>query len=103
MYEQLGKDDRYNSKKITIHQLKKLLIDKKSFASYLVRNKKQIFQVSDSLEWILAILKCHNFKDHIYDGKRWNSSLKLYEAVDTSSDLLKQNFKLAKVELKKKK
>lgn len=103
MYEQLGKDDRYNSKKSTIHQLKKLLIDKKSFASYLVRNKKQIFQVSDSLEWILAILKCHNFKDHIYDGKRWNSSLKLYEAVDTSSDLLKQNFKLAKVELKKKK
>ena len=92
---------RYN-KKVIINQLKKLLVDKKSFASYLVRNKDYFFQVSDSLEWILAILKCHNFQDHIYNRKRYNSSLKVYEVVDTSSELLRQNFKLAKAELKKK-
>lgn len=93
---------RYNKKGI-INQLKKLLIDKKSFASYLVRNKEYFFKVSDSLEWILAILKCHNFQDHIYDRKRWNSSTRTYDIVDTSSELLRQNFKLAKLELKKKK
>ena len=103
MYEQLGKDDRYNSKKGTIYQLKKLLVDKKSFASYLVRNKKYFFQVSDSLEWILAILKCHNFQDHVYDKNKWNSSTRTYDIIDTSSELLRQNFKLAKLELKKKK
>jgi hypothetical protein len=102
MYEQLGKDGRYNSKKSVINQLRKLLIDKKSFASYLVRNKGHFFQVSDSLEWVLVILKCHNFQDHIYDRKRWNSSTRSYDIVDTSSELLRQNFKLAKLELKKK-
>jgi hypothetical protein len=107
MFEKLSKDEiiisrtRYN-KKVIINQLKKLLVDKKSFASYLVRNKKDFFKVSDSLEWILAILKCHNFQDHICDRKRYNSSLKVYEVVDTSSELLRQNFKLAKAELKKK-
>lgn len=103
LYEQLGKDDRYNTKKGRLNQLKKLLVDKKSFSSYLVRNKKEFFQVSDSLEWILSILKCHNFQDHIYDRKRWNSSTRTYDIVDTSSELLRQNFKLAKLELKKKK
>jgi hypothetical protein len=103
LYDQLGKGDRYNSKNGIIYQLKKLLVDKKSFASYLVRNKKTFFQVSDSLEWILAILKCHNFQDHVYDRKRWNSSTRTYDVVDTSSELLRQNFKLAKLELKKKK
>lgn len=114
MYEQLGKNDGYNSvffstadkdRKtfLTIYQLKKLLVDKKSFASYLVRNKKYFFQVSDSLEWILTILKCHNFQDHVYDKKKWNSSTRTHDIVDTSSELLRQNFKLAKLELKKKK
>lgn len=103
LYDQLGKGNRYNSKNGIINQLKKLLVDKKSFSSYLVRNKKTFFQVSDSLEWILAILKCHNFQDHVYDRKRWNSSTRTYDVVDTSSELLRQNFKLAKLELKKKK
>jgi hypothetical protein len=108
LYEQLAKDEASISrtryyKKGQINQLKKLLVDKKSFASYLVRNKSYFFQVSDSLEWILAILKCHNFQDHVYDRKRWNSSTRTYDVVDTTSELLRQNFKLAKLELKKKK
>lgn len=108
IYEKLAKDDvvfnrtRY-TKKGQVSQLRKLLIDKKSFASYLVRNKRYFFKVSDSLEWILAILKCHNFQDHIYDSKKWNTSTRSYDIVDTSSELLRQNFKLAKLELKKKK
>jgi hypothetical protein len=100
LYEEIS-TDRY--KKGTINQLKKLASDKKSFSSYLVRNKKTFFELSDSLEWISAILKCHSFQDHVYDRKRWNSSLRVYEIVDNSSDLLKENFKLAKEELKKSK
>ena len=107
MYEELGKDSIYYflmyNKIIVTNQLKKLSADKKSFASYLVKNKGYFFQVSDSLEWILAILKCHNFQDHIYDRKRWNPSTRTYDIVDNSSYLLRQNFKLAKLELKKKK
>lgn len=108
LYEQLAKDETSVSrtryyKKTQINHLKKLLIDKKSFSSYLVKNKSYFFQVSDSLEWILAILKCHNFQDHVYDTRRWNSSTRTYEVVDTSSQLLRANFKLAKLELKKKK
>jgi hypothetical protein len=48
-------------------------------------------------------LKCHNFQDHVYDRKRWNSSTQTYVVNDTTSDLLRENFKLAKLELKKKK
>lgn len=100
IYEELGKE--YN-KIIIMNQLKKISDDKKSFSSYLVKNKGYFFQVSDSLEWILSILKCHNFREHIYNRKRWNSSTRSYDIVDNSSDLLRRNFKLAKLELKKKK
>lgn len=103
IYEELGKDQRYYNKIIIMNQLKKISDDKKSFSSYLVKNKGYFFQVSDSLEWILSILKCHNFREHIYNRKRWNSSRRAYDIVDNSSDLLRRNFKLAKLELKKKK
>lgn len=96
-------NDRYNRKKQQINNLKKISHDKKSFANYLINNKKDFFKVSDTLEWILAILKCHNFQDHVYDQKKWNSSTRSYVVVDTASDELKKNFKLAKLELKKKK
>lgn len=96
-------NDRYNRKQSQINHLKKIASDKKSFANYLINNKKHFFKVSDTLEWILAILKCHNFQDYVYDHKRWDSSTKTYVVVDTASDELKKNFKLAKLELKKKK
>lgn len=96
-------NDRYNRKQNQINHLKKISHDKKSFANYLINNKKHFFTVSDTLEWTLAILKCHNFQDYIYDNKRWDSSTKTYVLVDTASDELKKNFKLAKLELKKKK
>ncbi len=103
LYEELGKDARYYNKRTVTNQLKKISADKKSLSNYIIKNKGYFFQVSDSLEWILAILKCHNFQDHIYDRKRWNPSTRTYDIVDNSSYLLRQNFKLAKLELKKKK
>jgi hypothetical protein len=94
-------NDRYNRKQNQINHLKKIVSDKKAFANYLVNNKKQFFQVSDSLEWVLSILKCHNFQDYIYDSARWDSVKRTYVKVDNASDALKENFKLAKAELKK--
>ena len=102
LYEELGKDARYHNKRIVTNQLKKLSADKKSLSNYIIKNKRYFFQVSDSLEWILAILKCHNFQDHTYE-KRWISSTRTYQIIDNTTDLLKENFKLAKLELKKKK
>lgn len=95
-------NDRYATKKRTLNDLKKLALDKKSFAGYLTRNKRQFFKVSNSLEWLLAILKCHNFQDHIYEHPKWDPNTRTYIKVDTSSQELRDNFKLAKSELKKK-
>lgn len=107
MYEKLAKDEytisrtRYSKKRV-LNQLKKIISDKKSFSYYLVKNKNHFFQLSESVDWLLSILKCHNFQDHVYDLKRWNNSSRSYEVIDTASDTLKENFKLAKAELKKK-
>jgi hypothetical protein len=98
LFETLAKD---NKKVIHLNNLKKFLGDKKSFANYLVNNKKYFFKVSSSLEWVLAILKCHNFQRYYYDSPKWNSEEKKYIKVDTSTEELRQNFKLAKEELKK--
>ena len=95
--------DRYRTKQRTLEDLKKITHDKKSFSAYLVRNKKQFFKVSDSVEWLLAILKCHNFQDHKYDHATWDASTRKYVVKDSASEKLKENFKLAKLELKKKK
>jgi len=100
LYENIS---TYKYKEGFISKLKKLSSDKKSFSSFLIREKQIFFETSDSLEWILAILKCHNFQDYFYSRKRWNSTTKTYERVDTSSQNLRDNFKLAKLELKKKK
>lgn len=96
-------NDRYNHKQSEIKHLKKISSDKKAFANYLINHKSHFFKVSDSLEWMLAILKCHNFQDYVYDSKRWDSSTKTLVLNDTASEELKKNFKLAKLELKNKK
>jgi len=102
LFETLAVDnptDRY--RRTHLNNLKKFVGDKKSFANYLVNNKKYFFKVSSSLEWVLAILKCHNFQSYNYDSLKWNSEDKKYIRVDTSTEELRQNFKLAKEELKK--
>lgn len=104
LFETLAVDnptDRYRRRRMHLNNLKKFVGDKKSFANYLVHNKKYFFKVSSSLEWVLAILKCHNFQSYNYDSPKWNSTEKKYIKVDTSSEELRQNFKLAKEELKK--
>lgn len=104
LFETLAVDnptDRHNRKTTHLNNLRKFVGDKKSFVNYLIDNKKYFFKVSSSLEWVLAILKCHNFQSYNYDSLKWNSEEKKYIRVDTSSEELRQNFKLAKEELKK--
>jgi len=106
LYESLAPvdpNDRYNKKASRITNLKKLISDKKSLAAYLIREKKHFLTVSESTEWLLAILKCHNFQDYKYERDRWDSNTRTYIRVDNTSETFRENFKLAKKELKGKK
>lgn len=104
LFTQLKKDVPNDRRKlVTIEHLKKIADNKKSVSNYLVQNKKYFLTVSDSVEWLLAILKCHNFQDHIYDHARWNSAERKYEKVDNTSQTFRDNFLLAKQQLRKQK
>lgn len=97
-------NDRYNTKNRLwpLEELKKIQSNKKSLAAYLVKNKNFFLKVSDSVEWLVAVLKCHNFQDCKIGKTKWNSTAGRYELIDLSTEELKQNFQLAKKELKKK-
>lgn len=95
-------NDRYNTKNRTIEELKKIQSNKKSLAAYLVKNKNFFLKVSDSVEWLVAVLKCHNFQDCKIGKTKWNPEARRHDVIDLSTEELKQNFQLAKKELKKK-
>lgn len=85
-----------------LKRLKKFSTDKKEIVNIIKKDKKYLFsKVSNEVQWYLSILKLHNFRDHIYDSPNWNREKKIYEKVDTATDEIKNNFKLAKEELKK--
>lgn len=85
-----------------LNRLKKFQTEPKEIARILVNEKRYfIREVSDSVEWLTAILKVHNFRDHKTDRRVFNRETRLYEVVDTSSEELKTNFKLAKKNLRK--
>lgn len=102
LYESLAKEDAVKKMR-KIEALRKLASDKKSLTSYLIREKKYFFTILDDVEWLLAILKCHNFRDHKYDRDRWDVNTRMYVKVDNSTQKLKDNFMQAKKELKNKK
>jgi hypothetical protein len=82
--------------------LKKFSTEKKEIVNIIKKDKKYLFsKVSNEVQWYLSILKLHNFRDYIYDSPNWNRETRKYEKVDTATDEIKTNFKLAKLELKK--
>lgn len=95
-------NDRYNTKNRTLEELKKIQSNKKILAAYLVKNKNFFLNVSDSVEWLVALLKCHNFQDCKIAKTKWNPEARRHDVIDLSTEELKQNFQLAKKELKKK-
>jgi hypothetical protein len=97
---ELAEENRY--KKVHIQQLGKIMNNKVAVSRYLTGNKSYFMKVSDSKDWLLAVLKCHNFQDPFFD-KKWNSVDRQYNKIDNLSDEFKSNFKLAKLELKNKK
>ena len=111
LYEQIAPDGRKNTwsnkteKDTWLGKLKKYQGDKKGFAALLINDKKYFFTISDSVEWMKAILLVHNFNNHIYDKPKsiWDSVNRkyIYEHKDTASEELKKNFLLAKEQIKK--
>jgi hypothetical protein len=108
LFEELAPDGkvikRWNqrdttTKEIMLSKLKKFQTDKRMFVKVLVDNKKYFFTLSNEIRWYKSILKCHNFRDPI--DKHWDSKEKKY--IDKTDDIIKDNFSLAKLELKLKK
>jgi hypothetical protein len=99
-----GQLTRFNTtaKAEFLKRLKKFSTEKKEIVNIIKKDKKYLFnKVSNEVQWYLSILKLHNFRDHIYDSPNWNREKRVYEKVDTATDEIKTNFKLAKLELKK--
>ena len=94
-----GKNDT-TTKEIMLSKLKKFQTDKKILAKLLVDNKKYFFNISNEVKWYKAILKCHNFREPNV-SKTWDNINKKY--IDNTDDIIKENFNLAKKELKSKK
>ena len=99
-----GQLTRFNTttKAEFLKRLKKFSTEKKEIVNIIKKDKKYLFsKVSNEVQWYLSILKLHNFRDYIYDSPNWNREKRVYEKVDTATDEIKTNFKLAKLELKK--
>lgn len=91
-----------STKEQMLNRLKKFQTEPKEIAKILVNEKRYfIREISDSAEWLTAVLRVHNFRDHKTDRKIWNRETRKYEEADTSSEELKANFKLAKKNLRK--
>lgn len=82
--------------------LKKHRGNSKEIKRIIINSKKYLFTLSTDLDWIISILKCHNFSNYNYDSPKWDSIEKRYKAVDSAPEELKKNFKLAKEFLRKK-
>lgn len=113
IYEELAPDGReyfqWNSnrtdkEKLTeksswLSRLKKWQDNKVQFKNLLVDNKDYFMQVSFDLRWMKALLKCHNF----VDCKKFRYDKELRKSVEVTDQKVLELFKLAKLELKKKK
>jgi len=77
-------------KEIWLENLKKFSIVQDEFKSMLTGHKNYFFSISSDIEWLLSILKCHNFNDHKYY---------LGKAESYHPDL-ESNFKIAKEQLR---
>jgi len=89
-------------KEIMLNKIKAYSLTKKDLAKFLVKQKRYFMTLCDDIDWYVAILKIHNFRDHVYDQNTWDRTLKRYIKVDNATDIIKKNFKLAKVKLKSK-
>ncbi len=97
----LSTEETTTDKSLKLAKLRKYQNSKIEISRILIKEKKHFMTLSTEVEWLTAILSCHNFTDHIYDYKKWDQTLKKYTPNDSASDELRNNFKLAKEELKK--
>ncbi len=85
-----------------ISRLKKWQNDQKGFKQLLIDNKTYFLQISNSVEWLSTLLKCHNFLDCKMIKYELNKETNKYQSIDLSTDELKSSFVKAK-ELNRKK
>jgi hypothetical protein len=95
--------DRHSTRESTIAEMKRLVGDKKAFCNYLINKKKHFFKVSHSVEWLVAILRCHNFRDPHCSTSRFDQATRTWKRHNEINQQTIDNFALAKAELKKKK
>ena len=61
-----------------LSRLKKWQDNQVGFKNLLVDNKKYFLQVSSSTEWLVTLLKCHNFMDCKIIKHTWDAKNKKY-------------------------
>jgi hypothetical protein len=98
-----GKRYETSEKDSWVTRLKKFQDNEKAFKGLLVDNKEYFLQVSNSTEWLCALLKCHNFIDCKIIKGEYNKELKRSIYKDLATEELKAAFLLAKEMNKKKK
>ena len=113
LYEELAPDGRvsihYNrdthkrvemtEKSSWLSRMKKWQDNKVQFKKFITDEKYYFLGVSCDLRWMKALLKCHNF----VDCKKFRYDKELRKSVEVTDDKTLEVFKLAKLELKKKK
>lgn len=91
--------EKFTEKSSWISRLKKWQDNKVQFKNLIVDNKDYFMQVSFDSRWMKALLKCHNF----VDCKKFRYDKELRKSVEVTDPKVLEVFKLAKLELKKKK
>lgn len=113
LYEELAPDGRismyYNrdthkriettEKSSWLSRMKKFQDNKVQFKKLITDEKDYFLGVSYDLRWMKALLKCHNF----VDCKKFRYDKELRKSVEVTDPKILELFKMAKLELKKKK
>ncbi len=76
-------------KEVKLQLLKKFSTDKEEFKKILIDWKSYLFCISQDVDWLLSILKCHNFNDCVILTGKYPQPAELEE-----------NFRAAKQKLK---
>lgn len=93
--------DKRTEKNDWIDQIKKCNT-KKDLAKKLIDNKKYFLTLSTEVDWYISILKIHNFRNYNYINRYYSSKEKKWILNDIPEDI-KNNFKIAKKNLKNEK
>jgi hypothetical protein len=73
-------------KKRVLMRMNECKFNKSEFAQVIVFYKKHLIYLSKDLDWHIALLKCHKFRNYYTENTRWNSITKKYEHTEIVSE-----------------